>query len=152
MRVLILAVGKAKPGPEQDVFAQYAERLPWTVDVKEIAPNKDQSATVRKEREADLLLKAVPDGGLIIALDESGTAESSAQFAKRVGLWRDSGVRSLVFIIGGADGHGEALLKKAKHKLSLGLMTWPHMLVRGLLMEQLYRAHSILTGHPYHRA
>ncbi len=156
MRVLILAVGKAKPGPEQELFAQYAGRLPWPVDVKEIAPNKDQSASVRKEREAEALLKATPPDSVpdsvIVALDETGTAESSEKFAKRVSAWRDGGARTLVFIIGGADGHGDAVLKKAKHKLSLGPMTWPHMLVRGLLMEQLYRAHSILTGHPYHRA
>jgi 23S rRNA (pseudouridine1915-N3)-methyltransferase len=152
MRVMILAVGKAKPGPEQDLFLQYAQRLPWTVDVKEIAPNKDQSAEVRKTREADALLAAVPEGSVIIALDETGTTENSEKFAKRVGQWRDGGARCLAFIIGGADGHGEAVLSRARHKLSLGVMTWPHMLVRGLLMEQLYRAHSILTGHPYHRA
>ncbi len=152
MRVLILAVGKAKPGPEQDLCAMYADRLPWSVDVKEIAPNKDQSPEVRKTREAEALIKAVPEGSVIIALDENGTSESSQKFAKRVGGWRDDGARTLAFMIGGADGHGEAVLKRARHTLSLGLMTWPHMLVRGLLMEQLYRAHSILTGHPYHRA
>jgi 23S rRNA (pseudouridine1915-N3)-methyltransferase len=152
MRILILAVGKAKPGPEQDLLAQYIDRLPWTVDVKEIAPNKDQSAEVRKTREADALLKAVPEGSVIIALDERGITESSEKFAARVAGWRDGGARTLAFIIGGADGHGEMILKKARHQLSLGAMTWPHMLVRGLLMEQLYRAHSIMTGHPYHRA
>lgn len=151
MRVLILAVGKIKPGPEQDLFALYEKRLPWAVDVKEIAPNKDASAAVRKEREAEALLKAVPDGAVIVALDETGTSESSEKFAARVGQWRDGGARILAFIIGGADGHGAAMLKQARHKLSLGVMTWPHMLVRGLLMEQLYRAHSILSGHPYHR-
>ena len=152
MRIIILAVGKAKPGPEQDFLAQYVDRLPWTVEVKEISPNKDQSAEVRKAREADALLKAVPEGSVIIALDEGGITESSEKFAARVAGWRDGGARKLAFIIGGADGHGEVILKKARHKLSLGAMTWPHMLVRGLLMEQLYRAHSIMTGHPYHRA
>ena len=72
MRIIILAVGKAKPGPEQDLLAQYVDRLPWTVEVKEISPNKDQSAEVRKAREADALLKAVPEGSVIIALDEGG--------------------------------------------------------------------------------
>lgn len=152
MRILILAVGKAKPGPEQDLLAQYGDRVPWTVDVKEIAPNKDQSAEVRKTREAEALLKAVPEGSVIVALDERGITESSEKFAARVAGWRDGGARTLAFIIGGADGHGEMVLKKARHQLSLGAMTWPHMLVRGLLMEQLYRAHSIMTGHPYHRA
>jgi len=87
-----------------------------------------------------------------VALDERGTVEASEKFAARVGRWRDGGTRTLSFIIGGADGHGERVLKKANHRLSLGAMTWPHMLVRGMLMEQLYRAHSILTNHPYHRA
>ena len=152
MRVLIVAVGKAKPGPEQDLCALYADRLPWSVDVKEIPPNKDQSPEVRKTREAEALLKAVPEDSVIIALDETGTTESSEKFAKRVAGWRDGGARTLAFIIGGADGQGAAVRKHARHTLSLGLMTWPHMLVRGLLMEQLYRAQCILTGHPYHRA
>jgi len=151
MRVLILAVGKIKPGPEQDLFALYEKRLPWSVDVKEIAPNKDASAAVRKAREAEALLKALPEGAVVVALDETGTTDTSEKFAKRLGQWRDGGARNLAFIIGGADGHGDAVLKAARHKLSLGHMTWPHMLVRGLLMEQLYRAHSILSGHPYHR-
>lgn len=152
MRVLVLAVGKIKPGAELEVFTQYAQRLPWTVDVKEVAQSKDPSADVRKSREAESLLSAVPEGSVIVALDEHGVSESSDKFAKRVGQWRDGGARCLAFMIGGADGHGHAVLSKARHKMSLGPMTWPHMLVRGLLMEQLYRAHSILTGHPYHRA
>lgn len=152
MRILIGAVGKAKAGPEKDLFMQYAERLPWTLDIREIAPDKDQSADVRKAREAEALLRLVPDGATIIALDERGVGEDSAAFAKRLGQWRDGGARVLAFLIGGADGHGAAVLKAARHRLSLGAMTWPHMLVRALLAEQLYRGHSILTGHPYHRA
>jgi 23S rRNA (pseudouridine1915-N3)-methyltransferase len=151
MRILLLAVGKAKPGPELDLAMQYAARLPWTVETKEIAPCKDAAAEVRKSREAAALLAKVPDGSLIVALDENGTADSSQRFAKRLGQWRDAGTRSLAFLIGGADGHGAAALRAARHRLSLGPMTWPHLLVRGLLLEQLYRAHSILAGHPYHR-
>ncbi|MBL8643208.1 MAG: 23S rRNA (pseudouridine(1915)-N(3))-methyltransferase RlmH [Rhodospirillaceae bacterium] len=152
MRILIVAIGKSKPGPEKDLLAEYAKRLPWALDVKELAQGKDASAEARKAREAESMLSAVPEGSTIIALDERGTSESSEKFAARVGQWRDAGARTLAFLIGGADGHGDAVLKAAKHKLSLGAMTWPHMLVRGLLAEQLYRAHSILTNHPYHRA
>ena len=152
MRILLIAIGKAKRGPETDLLDQYAERLPWPLDVKELNPSKDQSADVRKAKEAEAMLAAIPEGSTIIALDERGTEEGSEKFAARVGKWRDSGARTLAFLIGGADGHGEAVLKKAHHRLSLGAMTWPHMLVRGLLAEQLYRAHSILTNHPYHRA
>lgn len=152
MRILIVAVGKAKPGAEKDLAQQYAKRLPWPVDVKEIAADKDQSAEVRKAREAEKLLNAVPAESVIIALDGKGNADTSEAFAKRLAQWRDGGARTLAFLIGGADGHGEAVLKRARHKMSLGAMTWPHLLVRGMLMEQLYRAHSILSGHPYHRA
>ncbi|MBL8631329.1 MAG: 23S rRNA (pseudouridine(1915)-N(3))-methyltransferase RlmH [Rhodospirillaceae bacterium] len=152
MRILIVAIGKSKGGPEKELLELYAERLPWTLDVKELNSSKDQSADVRKAREAEAMLAAVPEGSTIIALDERGTVEGSEKFAARVGKWRDSGARTLAFLIGGADGHGDAVLKRATHRLSLGAMTWPHMLVRGLLAEQLYRAHSILTNHPYHRA
>lgn len=152
MRILIVAIGKAKAGPEKDLLVQYADRLPWALDVKELPPHKDQSADVRKMREAESMLAVLPDGSTVVALDERGVVESSEKFAARVGQWRDSGTRTLAFLIGGADGHGDAVLKKANHRLSLGAMTWPHMLVRGLLAEQLYRAHSIITNHPYHRA
>jgi 23S rRNA (pseudouridine1915-N3)-methyltransferase len=152
VRVLIAAVGKSKPGPERDLLETYAKRLPWKLDVKEIEIRKEDSADVRKAKEADALLAAVPAGAVIVALDEGGKAETSESFAKRVAAWCDQGTKCLAFLIGGADGHGETVLKRASLRLSLGAMTWPHMLVRGLLAEQLYRAHSILSGHPYHRA
>lgn len=152
MRLLIAAVGKMKAGIEKDLFAQYAERLPWPVEMKEINPCKDSSSDVRKTREAEALLNLVPAGSMIVAMDERGTVETSEAFSSRLARWRDGGARTLAFLIGGADGHGKAVLAKAQHKLSLGPMTWPHLLVRALLAEQLYRAHSILSGHPYHRA
>ncbi|MDX2145227.1 MAG: 23S rRNA (pseudouridine(1915)-N(3))-methyltransferase RlmH [Rhodospirillaceae bacterium] len=152
MRILILAVGKSKPGPERDLLAHYAERLSWGLDVKEIEIRKESSPDVRKAKEAEALLAAVPAGATIVALDERGNSETSESFAARVRGWRDGGVKHLAFLIGGADGHGEAVLKRAHARLSLGVMTWPHMLVRGLLAEQLYRAQCIISGHPYHRA
>jgi len=88
----------------------------------------------------------------VVALDRRGKALDSAGFAQRLGRWRDDGVAELGFLIGGADGHGEPLLKKASLILSFGAMTWPHLLARAMLAEQIYRAQQMLAGHPYHRA
>jgi 23S rRNA (pseudouridine1915-N3)-methyltransferase len=152
VNITIAAVGKSKPGAERELFTSYVARLPWRVDVKEIEIKKEMAVDVRRAREGEALLAAVPDGARIIALDERGKSQSSEDFAKRLGLWRDDGVRAAAFLIGGADGLDEALRKRADMVLSFGALTWPHMLVRALLAEQLYRAHTILRGHPYHRA
>jgi 23S rRNA (pseudouridine1915-N3)-methyltransferase len=149
---VIAAVGKAKAGPERDLYESYLARLPWRVDLKEIEIKKDLAVNVRRAREGEALLAAVPAGARIVALDERGRTESSDAFAKRLGRWRDDGVRSVGFVIGGADGLDEAVRKKADFVLSFGAPTWPHMLVRAMLAEQIYRAQSILAGHPYHRA
>lgn len=152
MNIVVAAVGRAKPGPERDLFASYVARLPWRVDLKEIEIKKKIAVDGRRRLEAAALLAAVPEGARIIALDERGKSETSEAFAKRLGRWRDDGVRGVAFLIGGADGLDESLRKRAEATLSFGAATWPHMLVRVLLAEQLYRAHTILTGHPYHRA
>ena len=152
MNIIIAAVGRAKPGPERDLFASYVTRLPWRVELKEIEIKKEAAVDVRRIREGEALLAAVPDGARIIALDEHGRSEASEAFAKRLGHWRDDGVRSVAFLIGGADGLDDKVRNGADAVLSFGAPTWPHMLVRALLAEQLYRAHTILTGHPYHRA
>jgi 23S rRNA (pseudouridine1915-N3)-methyltransferase len=104
-----------------------------------------------REREAELILKALPPGVPLVALDARGLPWSSRDFADRLGEWRDRGVAELAFAIGGAEGLGAAVLDHAREMLSLGRMTWPHLLVRGMLLEQLYRAQQILAGHPYHR-
>ncbi len=152
MNILVAAVGKAKPGAERELFESYAARLPWRVDLKEIEIKKEAAVNVRRAREGEALLGAVPEGARIIALDERGKSETSEAFAKRLGRWRDDGVRGVAFLIGGADGLDESVRKRADATLSFGALTWPHMLVRALLAEQLYRAHTILTGHPYHRS
>lgn len=152
MNIVIAAIGKARSGPEQTLFDTYAARLPWKIDIKELEIKKELAADVRRAREGELLLGAIPDGARMVALDERGKNEGSAAFATRLGRWRDDGVRTIAFVIGGADGLDEPVRKRADLVLSLGAMTWPHLLVRGLLAEQLYRAHSILSGHPYHRA
>jgi len=104
-----------------------------------------------KEQEGELLLAALPRGAKVIALDEIGKTMTSRDFATLLGRWQDDGAQDLAFMIGGADGLSEAARDAADVILSLGRMTWPHMLVRGLLAEQLFRAESILAGHPYHR-
>ncbi len=152
MQIVIAAVGRVKPGAERDLFDAYAGRLPWRVDLKEIEIKKELATDVRRAREGEALLAAVPDGARIVALDERGKSEGSEAFAKRLGKWRDDGARTIAFLIGGADGLDEPLRKRADLVLSFGALTWPHMLVRALLAEQLYRAHTILTGHPYHRS
>ena len=152
MQIVIAAIGRAKGGPERELFQSYVERLPWRVDLKEIEIKKESAVEARKAKEGEALMAAAPEGARIVALDERGRAEGSAQFAKRIEGWRDNGVRGIAFLIGGADGLSDDVRKRADLILSFGTMTWPHMLVRAMLAEQLYRAHSILTGHPYHRA
>lgn len=152
MQITVAAVGRAKPGAERDLFDSYAGRLPWRIALKEIEIKKELATDVRRAREAEALLAAVPDGARIVALDERGKSEGSEAFAKRLGKWRDDGARTIAFLIGGADGLDESLRKRADLVLSFGALTWPHMLVRAMLAEQLYRAHTILTGHPYHRS
>jgi 23S rRNA (pseudouridine1915-N3)-methyltransferase len=104
-----------------------------------------------KAREAELILAALPAGARLIVLDQRGAEWTSREFADRLRAWRDGGAASLAFAIGGAEGLGGAVIDRADAVLSLGAMTWPHLLVRGMLLEQLYRAQQILAGHPYHR-
>ncbi|MBT5432279.1 MAG: 23S rRNA (pseudouridine(1915)-N(3))-methyltransferase RlmH [Alphaproteobacteria bacterium] len=148
MRLTVAAVGRARGGPVRTLFDDYAGRLPWQVRLQEIA---EADGPQRKTREGEKLLAAIPDGAVLVALDEHGKVFDSRQLAGWVGKQRDEGQRDLAFIIGGADGLAEPVLKKAGLILSLGALTWPHMMVRAMLMEQIYRAHTILTGHPYHR-
>jgi 23S rRNA (pseudouridine1915-N3)-methyltransferase len=150
MRIVIAAIGKLRKGPEQELFDTYVKRLPWSVTVKDFA--ESGAGQDRRDREGERLLKAVPSGATIVALDEHGTALDSVGFADRLKGWRDGGIGDVAFLIGGADGHSEEVRKKADLLLSFGPMTWPHLMVRGMLAEQLYRASTILSGHPYHRA
>lgn len=108
-------------------------------------------AAMLKAREAEMILRAVPAGAALVALDEHGEPWSSRQLADRLAQWGDRGVGETAFAIGGAEGLGSAVLDRAWAILSLGAMTWPHLLVRGMLLEQLYRTQQILAGHPYHR-
>ena len=153
MRFVIAAVGRAKAGPEKALFEHYLDRLqqPFSLELKEVEEKRPLQGLELKRSEATLLMAAAPKGALIVAMDERGKSLSSPQFADHIGRWRDEGQRDLIFIIGGADGLDESVRSQARLILSFGNQTWPHMLVRGLLAEQIYRAQCILGGHPYHR-
>jgi 23S rRNA (pseudouridine1915-N3)-methyltransferase len=150
MRLVIAAVGRAKPGPHLDLQRFYAERIAWKLSLVEVEERRSLTPSERREREGELLLSKVPNGATVVVLDERGAVLASGAFAQRLAKWRDSGA-DLAFLIGGADGHGDAVRERADFTLALGPMTWPHLLVRGMLIEQLYRAQQILAGHPYHR-
>ena len=119
--------------------------------IVELEEKRSLPAAQLKDREADLLLAALPAEARLVALDEGGATWTSRDLAKRIAGWRDGGVAAAAFAIGGADGLGKRVLERADDILALGTMTWPHFLVRGMLLEQLYRAQQIIAGHPYHR-
>lgn len=159
MRLLIAAVGKLKQGPERELLTHYLARVGalgrklglGPLSLIEIPESRAASATVRCRDEAKALLAKLPPSYRQICLDRAGTQLSSEGFAVRLGKFRDSGTDGLAFVIGGADGLGGEVLAKADMRLSLGAMTLPHGLARIVLAEQLYRAETILAGHPYHR-
>ena len=155
MRLRIVAIGRLRPTPEKDLFKDYLSRFNRTgrplglgpIEVLELEDKKGGG----KSAEGALLLKALPAAAKVIALDERGQLYTSPQFSERLAYFRDMAPSELIFVIGGADGLSEDLLKRADEKLSFGRMVWPHMLVRAMLAEQLYRAASIMAGGPYHR-
>lgn len=152
MDIIIAAVGHQKAGPDLDLLTKYVRQTRWRVLVREFEDKKTGTAAERMKREGDLLLSAVPPGAKIVVLDERGKLLSSENFACQLGKWQDDGVPAVVFMIGGADGHSEEIRRRADFLLAFGTMTWPHMLARVMLAEQVYRAKTILDGHPYHRA
>jgi len=159
MRIEICAVGKLRAGPEKILLDDYTARTEaagrpigiTSLSVREVEEKRRLDPAALKESEAALLRAAMPRGALLVALDERGKAEPSEVFAKRLGRWRDDGHPGIAFAIGGAAGLSPALRDEAAHLLAFGPMTWPHMLVRVMLAEQIYRAVTILAGHPYHR-
>ncbi|PIE06559.1 MAG: 23S rRNA (pseudouridine(1915)-N(3))-methyltransferase RlmH [Rhodobacterales bacterium] len=156
MRVHIAAVGRLRKGPERVLVDDYLTRFDRTGRALGIGPARELEVEDRKRggmaAEAALLGKAIPKGALICVLDERGKAMSSPDLARQLVRWRDAGRQDLAFAIGGADGLDAAFRDSAGFALSFGAMVWPHMLVRVMLAEQLYRAASILAGTPYHRA
>ncbi|MAF48816.1 MAG: 23S rRNA (pseudouridine(1915)-N(3))-methyltransferase RlmH [Rhodospirillales bacterium] len=151
MQITVAAVGRMKSGPAANQWEDYRRRLTWPVKLKEVEERKKLPAARMMAREAELLAAAVPGDAFLIALDPAGKSLSSTEFASQMGRWMNDGQSHFAFVIGGADGLAQELLGGARFKLSLGPMTWPHMLARVMLIEQLYRAQCILTNHPYHR-
>jgi 23S rRNA (pseudouridine1915-N3)-methyltransferase len=160
MRLLIAAVGRLKEGPERELAERYRKRAEQIgrrigireVEVIEIRESRAQDVGKRVTEESIAIANVVPDKAAVIVLDERGDNLDSAAFAKKLARWRDDGRQDAVFVIGGDDGLLPTLREKAALTLALGAATWPHPLVRGMLLEQIYRALSILSGHPYHRA
>lgn len=152
MRITVAAVSRVKRGPVADLCREYARRLTAELEIREVEPRKRLSGDALKDHEADLLAAQIPDDAVLIALDEHGAALSSQELADRLGQWRDTGRRDLCFLIGGALGLAPSLRDRAALVLAFGPQTWPHLLVRVMLLEQIYRAETILSGHPYHRA
>ncbi|MEM6304714.1 MAG: 23S rRNA (pseudouridine(1915)-N(3))-methyltransferase RlmH [Pseudomonadota bacterium] len=155
MRVHIIAVGRLRAGPERELVTDYLTRFDRVGRGIGLGPAEVIEVEDRKgggmDAEAALLEKALPTGALRCILDERGKVVSSPAFSTRLGRWRDAGRGDLALIIGGADGIAADFRSRADHALSLGAMVWPHMLVRVMLAEQLYRAATILSGGPYHR-
>lgn len=155
MRITIAAVGRLKRGPELMLLNDYTDRASLAGRSMALGPVTVTEIDERKARDRSqqgaALLATVPDGAFAIALDERGETVTSPGFAKMLAELRDRGTKETLFLIGGADGHDESLRNRAGGAISLGAMVWPHMLVRVMLAEQLYRAISILGGSPYHR-
>jgi 23S rRNA (pseudouridine1915-N3)-methyltransferase len=155
MRVHLVVVGRLRAGPELDLIKDYLTRFDRTGRALGLGPAQVIEVEDKKgggmAAEAALLEKAIPSGALICCLDERGKVMSSPDFADQLAGWRDNGRQDVAFVIGGADGIDPALRERADALLSFGKMVWPHMLVRVMLTEQLYRAASILAGAPYHR-
>ncbi len=152
MKLTIAAIGRAGRGPERDLYEHYAGRIRWPLALRELEEKRKLPPARLIEREGELLLAALPAGATVVALDRRGQVLDSEAFARRLSRWRDESVADVAFVIGGADGHGEPVLHRAHLVLSFGAMTWPHLLARGMLAEQIYRAQQLLAGHPYHRA
>jgi 23S rRNA (pseudouridine1915-N3)-methyltransferase len=160
MEVRLLAVGRLKAGPERDLCERYLERARKTgarlglrgFSVKEVAESRAARGEDRIAQEAEALIGLTGSSGRIVCLDAAGEALRSDEFAQALKRHAEASVPATTFIIGGADGLGPAILGRADLRLSFGRLTWPHQLVRVLLAEQLYRAMTILSGHPYHRA
>ena len=159
MNLIVAAVGRMKKGPERDLAERYRERATKAgravgiqdVEVVEVAESRARELNRRMIEESIALAQLIPDDAVTVVLDQRGESLDSARFTSTLQRWRDNGRPAAVFVIGGADGLAPNLNEKADLRLAFGAATWPHQLVRIMLLEQLYRAVTILAGHPYHR-
>ena len=159
MKLLLLAIGRLKAGPERELVARYADRCVaggrkigfTSFEMREIDELRARRPEDRKAEEAAALAAVLPQGARKICLDERGKTMTSEEFSRKLGEWRDAGAPACALVIGGPDGLDPAFRDKADLTLAFGAMTWPHQIVRALAAEQLFRALTILSGHPYHR-
>jgi|SRR5262252_6334687 len=159
MRIVVAAVGRLKSGPDRALAERYRDRALKAgrafglrgLDIIEVRESRAREADRRVTEETIALAGAIPDDAVKVVLDSRGQNASSDSFARRIRAWREAGRPDVCFIIGGADGLAASLLDAAEMNLAFGSATWPHQLVRIMLMEQIYRAMTILSGHPYHR-
>ncbi|QOZ22571.1 MULTISPECIES: 23S rRNA (pseudouridine(1915)-N(3))-methyltransferase RlmH [Bradyrhizobium] len=160
MRLAVICIGRLKQGPERELAERYRERFDDIgrklgfrgLDIHDIAESRARDATTRIAEEAAAIAALIPDKSTLVALDERGKNVDSTSFAQQLGRWRDEGIAHTVFVIGGADGLSPELQRRASLRMAFGAATWPHQMVRVMLLEQIYRAATILAGHPYHRA
>ncbi|MGM4920992.1 23S rRNA (pseudouridine(1915)-N(3))-methyltransferase RlmH [Tardiphaga sp. 813_E8_N1_3] len=159
MHLLVISIGKLKQGPERELAERYRDRFDDIgrklgfrgLTIHEISESRARDAATRINEEAAAISALIPEKAVLVALDERGSSVDSASFARHIGKWRDESVPHNVFVIGGADGLSPELRRKAKLSIAFGSATWPHQMVRVMLLEQIYRAATILAGHPYHR-
>ena len=151
LKLTLLSVGRFGRGPERDLYDTYVKRLAWPLDLQEVEARKAGSDAERNALENRLLRERSASAQAIVALDETGELLDSRGFAARLQDLADDGRRDIAILIGGADGLERETRKTSDLTLSLGRLTWPHLMVRAMLAEQLYRAQTILSGHPYHR-
>jgi 23S rRNA (pseudouridine1915-N3)-methyltransferase len=160
MRLVVVAIGRLKQGPERELVERYRKRFDDIgrqlgfrgLEIREIPESRARDAATRIAEEAAAISTVIPEKSVLVALDERGDNLDSAGFARQLGRWRDDAVAQAIFAIGGADGLSPDLRRKAKFGIAFGSATWPHQLVRIMLLEQIYRAATILAAHPYHRA
>jgi 23S rRNA (pseudouridine1915-N3)-methyltransferase len=160
MHLVVIAIGRLKQGPERELAERYRDRFDdigrklgfRSLEIREIPESRARDAATRIADEAAAISAAIPEKSVLVALDERGDNIDSTAFARHLGRWRDEAVADTFFVIGGADGLSPDLRRKAKLSVAFGSATWPHQMVRIMLLEQLYRAATILAGHPYHRA
>src|ERR1700709_744918 len=160
MRLVVISIGRLKQGPERELAERYSERFDDMgrklgfrgLEIHEIPESRARDAATRIAEEAAAISALIREKSVMVALDERGQSIDSTAFARHLGRWRDESVANTFFLIGGADGLSPDLRRKAKLNPAFGAATWPHQMVRVMLLEQIYRAATILAGHPYHRA
>jgi 23S rRNA (pseudouridine1915-N3)-methyltransferase len=159
MRLVVISVGRLKQGPERELAERYRGRFDDIgrklgfrgLEIHEVPESRARDAATRIAEEGAAISALIPEKSVLVTLDEHGAGIDSTSFARHLGHWRDDSVANNVFVIGGADGLSPDLRRKSKLTVAFGAATWPHQLVRVMLLEQIYRAATILAGHPYHR-